>query len=99
MPPKYSIYSSSESEGEQPSVPPDDALEKALREAVATIFKAGNLEELTVKRVRLAVEKKLGLEEGFFKSTGEWKARSDRVIKDEVVRFIIVYWLRFDCAR
>lgn len=88
MPPKYSIYSSSESEGEQTSVPSDDALEKALRKAVATILKAGNLEELTVKRVRLAVEKKLGLEEGFFKSTGEWKTRSDRVIKDEVVRFI-----------
>ncbi|CAL5866243.1 uncharacterized protein PFLUO_LOCUS450 [Penicillium psychrofluorescens] len=83
MPPKYNI-SSSESEGEQPSVPADDALEKALREAVAAIFKAGNLEELTVKRVRLTVEKKLGLEEGFFKNTGEWKARSDRVIKDEV---------------
>ncbi|KAJ5820112.1 hypothetical protein N7474_005703 [Penicillium riverlandense] len=83
MPPKYSIHSSSDSE-EQPSVPSDDALEKALREAVATVFKAGNLEELTVKRVRLAVEKKLGLEEGFFKSTNEWKARSDHIIKDEV---------------
>ena len=69
-----------------PTVPSDNALEQGLRDEVAAIFKSGRMEELTVKRVRLATEKNLGLAEGFFKSKGDWKIRSDKVIKDEVVR-------------
>ncbi|KAL2865855.1 putative transcriptional regulator [Aspergillus lucknowensis] len=67
-----------------PSQPSDKELEQALRDAVAKIYKTGKIEELTVKRVRLAAEKELQLEEGFFKASDDWKARSDRIIKDEV---------------
>ncbi|CAI7590448.1 unnamed protein product [Penicillium palitans] len=85
MPPKYTM-SDSESEvgGEVPSAPSDQVLEKGLRDQVAAIFKSGNMEELTVKRVRLATEDTLGLTAGYFKSTGDWKARSEDIIKDEV---------------
>lgn len=86
MAPKYRLSdSASESEADVPTIPSDEVLEKSLRDEVAAIFKSGNMEELTMKRVRLAAEKKLGLEEGFFKSTGNWKPRSDQIIKDEVV--------------
>jgi hypothetical protein len=61
----------------------DEMLEQALRQSVADIFKTGNLSELTVKRVRLATENALGLEEGFFKGDANWKAKSDRIIKKE----------------
>lgn len=87
MAPRYKLSDSeSESEADAPEVPSDKVLEQGLRDEVAAIFKSGNMDDLTVKRVRLAVEKKLGLEEGFFKSTDDWKSRSDQIIKDEVVR-------------
>jgi hypothetical protein len=89
MSPRYTVADSdSESEPDQSATPPhpsDKELERALREAVARIFKTGKMEELTVKRVRLAAEKALKLQEGFFKSNDDWKARSDTIIKDEVV--------------
>ncbi|KAL5359751.1 hypothetical protein BJX96DRAFT_149024 [Aspergillus floccosus] len=86
MAPRYAL-SESESEPDEPAVPTapsDDALERALRDTVAKIYKSGKMDELTVKRVRLAAEKALDLEEGFFKSHGTWKAKSDEIIKDEV---------------
>lgn len=89
MAPRYAL-SESESEPEEPAAPAapsDDALEKALRDTVANVYKSGKMEELTVKRVRLAAEKALDLEEGFFKSHDTWKARSDDIIKDEVVSY------------
>ncbi|OAX84536.1 hypothetical protein ACJ72_01081, partial [Emergomyces africanus] len=64
-------------------IPSDTVLEKGLRDTVAGIFKKGNLEELTVKRVRSATEKALGIEEGFYKNDEIWKARSDQIIKQE----------------
>ncbi|PGH31188.1 hypothetical protein GX50_06020 [[Emmonsia] crescens] len=64
-------------------IPSDDVLEKGLRDIVAGIFNKGNLEELTVKRVRSATEKALSLEEGFYKNDEVWKARSDQIIKQE----------------
>ncbi|KAI9376264.1 hypothetical protein BJX61DRAFT_538962 [Aspergillus egyptiacus] len=88
MAPRYALPDSeSESEpdpSDAPRQPSDEELEKALRHVVANIYKTGNTEELTVKRVRLAAEKALQLEEGFFKTNGDWKARSDQIIKDEV---------------
>lgn len=84
------VVSDSESESDEPvgpSVPSDDVLEKALRDTVAKIYKSGNMEELTVKRVRMAAEKVLGVEEGFFKGSSIWKSKSDQIIKDEVVCF------------
>jgi len=69
-----------------PNKPSDAALEKALRDEVISRWKAGRQDELTVKRVRLAAEQTLKLEEGFFKTTGDWKARSEEIIRNEVVR-------------
>ncbi|PGG99944.1 hypothetical protein GX51_06050 [Blastomyces parvus] len=63
--------------------PSDEVLEKGLRDTVAAIFKQGNLEQLTVKRVRLATEKALALDEGFYKNDEIWKAKSDQIIKQE----------------
>ncbi|KAJ5909760.1 Transcriptional regulator [Penicillium tannophilum] len=85
MGPKYKLSDSeSESEPDVSTAPSDKQLEKGLRDEVAGIFKSGNMEELTVKRVRLATEKQLGLAEGYFKTTGDWKARSEQIIKAEV---------------
>lgn len=67
-------------------IPTDERLEKGLRDTVAGIFRSGNTDELTVKRVRLATEQALDLEEGFFKSHDIWKAKSAEVIREEVVR-------------
>lgn len=89
MAPRYAVSDSDDdSDSSQlaaPSKPSDGALEKALRDAVAKIYQSGKMEELTVKRVRLAGERALGLEEGFFKGDSTWKAKSDQIIKDEVV--------------
>lgn len=87
MPPRYAFYDSSDEEaGETPADKhSDERLEKGLRDTVASIFRSGKLEELTVKRVRLATETTLGLEEGFFKGHEEWKSRSESVIKEEAV--------------
>ena len=87
MAPRYAL-SDSEDEPETqsaPTRPSAQAMEKALREAVARTFKSGNMSELTVKRMRIAAEKSLGLDDGFFKGHAEWKGRSDSIIKDEVV--------------
>jgi hypothetical protein len=94
MPPKYTFTmsdSESEAEGEVSNNPSDQILEKTLRDQVAAIFKSGNMEELTVKRVRLATEDTLGLTAGYFKSTGDWKARSENIIKNEVVSLVRIY--------
>ncbi len=74
------------SDSEDHDAPPSDAqLEQALRAAVASTFKRGTFEDLTVKRVRIAVEQELGLPDGFFKSHARWKERSKEVIEAEVV--------------
>lgn len=89
MAPRYAIYDSSEDSesGDGPKKSPSDAqLEKGLRDTVANVLRVGNLEELTVKRVRLATEKALGIDEGFFKRDEQWKTKSDQIIKDEAVR-------------
>lgn len=89
MAPKYALSDSeSEPEADSTNLPSDATLEKALRDEVLSRVKAGKHEELTVKRVRLAVEQELKLEEGFFRSTGDWKTRSQDIIKDEVVRLL-----------
>lgn len=87
MAPRYALSSSEpESEAESaPAVPADDVLERALRDAVAKVYKSGKMEELTVKRIRLAAEKSLKLEEGFYRSQGDWKTRSEQIIKNQVV--------------
>lgn len=66
--------------------PSQAALEQALRNAVERVYRLGNLEELTVKRIRAAVEQDLDLEEDFFKTNGTWKEKSKNIIQSEVVR-------------
>jgi hypothetical protein len=65
--------------------PPAKALEDELRRVVKDICRSGDLSELTVKRVRAAAERNLGLREGFFKEPA-WKARSKAFIEAEAVR-------------
>ena len=64
----------------------DAQLERALRDAVLEVYKNGELENLTVKRIRRSVEEKLELEEDFFKYDERWKDKSKAVIQSEVVR-------------
>lgn len=59
-------------------------LENALRAKVQQIFRLGNLDELTVKRVRRAVEAELGLEVDYFKDE-VWREKSKIIIGSEVV--------------
>lgn len=63
----------------------EERLEQALRHAVQVVYKIGDLEELTVKRMRKAAEESLHLYEGFFKESEEWKDRSKRIIEEEAV--------------
>ena len=72
-------------------VPDDTVLEQELRQIVRQIYKAGNLEELTVKRVRTAAEKNLGLDDGFFKES-QWKDKSKAIIENEAVCATLCYY-------
>lgn len=66
--------------------PPSDAtLEQALRHAVQNVYKSGDLEQLTVKRLRKAAEEDLDLQAGFFKQGAAWKEKSKAIIESEVV--------------
>lgn len=68
------------------SSPSEDLdLENALRAKVQQIFRLGNLDELTIKRVRRAVEIEFGLEVDHLKDE-EWRERSKSIIESEVVR-------------
>lgn len=69
----------------QSSPSEDSNLENALRAKVQQIFRLGNLDELTIKRVRRAVEIEFGLEVDHFKDE-EWRERSKSIIELEVVR-------------
>ena len=88
--------SSSDSDSEASvEIPGPKALENGLRDVVKNIFKSGDLDGLTVKRVRLAAEKALGLQEGYFKADKHWKQQSDQIIKDEVVHMAPISPFRF----
>ncbi|KAF2753737.1 hypothetical protein EJ05DRAFT_170437 [Pseudovirgaria hyperparasitica] len=63
----------------------DDQIRTALKSAITSIFKAGNHDELTVKRMRAAAESQLGLPAGYLKE-GLWKNRSKEFIEAEVTR-------------
>ena len=65
--------------------PPDVTIEQALRHSVQSVFRNGNIEDLTVKRIRNFTEKDLELPEDFFKTDHVWKDKSKAVIQSEVV--------------
>ena len=74
------------SDSESSNSPPSRAvIEAELRRIVRRIYVTGKLEELTVKRVRIAAEVRLGLKEGFYKQD-EWKDKSKAIIETEAVR-------------
>ena len=66
--------------------PTDAILEQALRNAVQKVYIMGNMENLTVKPIRKAVEEDLGLQDGFFQKDPIWNTKSKSVIQSEVVR-------------
>jgi len=71
--------------GSTADVPSDDILETALRDQVSAAKRADAVHELTVNKVRAAVEEALDLNEGFFKSHVTWKDRSKDIIQRAVV--------------
>lgn len=58
--------------------------ETALRKAVQELYKQ-DPSDVTVQRARAGAEKKLSLDEGFFKNDEKWKSRSKDVVNDEFV--------------
>ena len=75
--------------------PSDAALKEALQGVVQEIYESQKVEDLTVKRVRIAAEKRLGLQQDFFKDHPVWKDRSKDIIQAEVVRAINPIGRRF----
>ena len=63
----------------------DATLEQALGNAVQKVYKTGNTDDLTVRRIRKAVEEDLDLQDDFFKNDPIWKTKSKTVIQSEVV--------------
>jgi hypothetical protein len=66
-------------------IPSDAAISQTLRDVVISLHKAGNGEDLTVKRVRTRAEESLELPAGFFKSDKIWKQRSNDIIHEAFV--------------
>lgn len=63
--------------------PSDKKIQAALLEAVHGVFKS-NKDDLTVNFIRKRVESELELEDGFF-SSGKWKDKSKKLIKELAV--------------
>lgn len=73
------------SDSEASDAPSQDAnYERALRDAVVTLFKK-NRDEVTVKTARTAAEKTLGVQAGFFKGDATWNPKSKDIATEEVV--------------
>ncbi|KAH6644094.1 hypothetical protein C7974DRAFT_419639 [Boeremia exigua] len=71
------------SDTEQPS---EAAVLEKLKDIVISLHKAGNADELTVKRVRTRAEEALGLPAGLLKSS-DWKQRSQDAIIGAVDKY------------
>ena len=67
------------------SSPTEVELEQALRQAVRKVYENGDIEDLTVRRIRKTTEERLALANDFFKDDPQWKERSKLIIKEEVV--------------
>lgn len=64
--------------------PTDEAILQKLQDVVISLHRAGNTDDLTVKRVRTRAEQALGLPDGLLKSA-DWKKRSQDAITKAVV--------------
>ncbi|KAF1931969.1 uncharacterized protein M421DRAFT_417696 [Didymella exigua CBS 183.55] len=71
------------SDSEQPS---DAVILKKLQDVVISLYKAGNTDDLTVKRVRTRAEQALGLPDGLLKGA-DWKQKSQRAIMEAVDKY------------
>jgi hypothetical protein len=67
------------------SLPSNPKIEQALRRVIERIFKSGDHDNLTLKRVRKAAEDDLELPNDFFRTNDDWKERSKVFITSEVV--------------
>jgi hypothetical protein len=72
------------SEASRTPVPPDAEMEQSLRHEVVKATEAGV--DFTLRQIRTASEKKLGLPEGFYKEHQSWKDKSKEIVQDEIVR-------------
>jgi hypothetical protein len=68
---------SSDSELSDAAPPSGVILERTLRD----IVRNAEVDPITVKRVRTAVEERLGLDPGFFKGHDEWEEKSKDIIE------------------
>ncbi|KAJ8110758.1 hypothetical protein OPT61_g6485 [Boeremia exigua] len=66
--------------------PSESTVLKKLQDVVISLHKAGNTDDLTVKRVRTRAEEALGLPAGFLKGS-EWKQKSQDAIVDAVENY------------
>lgn len=85
------VSTRSMSDSAQPS---EAVIAKKLCEVVISLYKAGNIDDLTVKRVRTRAEEQLGLLTGFLKST-DWKQRSRDIIVEAVVRLLLRFIVKY----
>lgn len=67
-------------------IPSTAVLKQALRNAVREVYRSGDLDNLTIKRIRKSVEEELDLPGDFFKGDPVWKEESKNTIQSEVVR-------------
>jgi hypothetical protein len=84
LPPHVGNSKMSDSEASV-SLPSNPKIEQGLRKVIARFFKSGDLENLTLKRVRKATEDDLDLPEDFFRVNDAWKEKSKGFITAEVV--------------
>jgi hypothetical protein len=68
------------------SLPSNSKIEQSLRKVIERIFKSGDHDNLTLKRVRKATEDDLKLPDDFFRTNDGWKEKSKVFITSEVVR-------------
>jgi hypothetical protein len=74
------------------SLPSNAKIEQGLRKVIARFFQSGDLENLTLKRVRKATEDELDLPEDFFRVNDAWKEKSKVFITAEVVSARCCLW-------
>jgi hypothetical protein len=67
------------------SSPAPVAIESTIRDIISELYHTKKLDELTVKRVRIAAEQELSLDPGWFKTHEVWKDRSKKFIEEEAV--------------
>lgn len=87
----YITMSSSDSDAPvntRKNVPSDKAITSALRAEVQNCYANDDEDNLTLKRIRAAVAKKLKLADDFFKNSDKWNGKSKEIVMEEVVSIL-----------